>query len=327
MERSTIVLAINAAVSLVLIALILHFVGVGDVLGVLGGVNVWFLLLGMLALLAMDIAMSYRIKILLEEMKAKPPFLDILRSHFVGMLLADFTPSRAGYFATAATLRYNYGVESDKALLSIFGPQIFDFAFKVVAGSLAIFYLIFVFIGPEQGWVLIFGAVAIGALIIIMLLTLFSSRFLAMFSFARRLPLASRAFDVVERMQGSSHVVVKKTPQILAIIGISWFFKSISWFFVAKSEGITLATPFPEVLFYFFLQPLVTMLEFVPSPTIAGLGLSEGGNALVFSFFGVGAAVAASFALLARFKTTLVHLPAVPEALKIPRGMNKESHV
>ena len=76
-------------------------------------------------------------------------------------------------------------------------------------------------------------------------------------------------------------------------------------------------TPFPEAVFYLFLQPLVTMLEFVPSPTIAGLGLSEGGSTLVFSFFGVGAAVAASFALLVRFKTTFVHLPAVPEAVRM----------
>jgi uncharacterized protein (TIRG00374 family) len=271
----------------------------------------------MLCVFVMDLGMSWRIKFLLEEAGVRLPFLDIVKSHFVGMLLADFTPSRTGYFATAAVMRYNYNVPSDKALLSIFGPQIFDFAFKLLAGSTAIIYVMFVFIGPEKGWVLIAGAVVLLAIIAAMLLTLFSRRFLALFSFVRKLPLLPRFYDVVVRMQDSSHVVVKKTPQILLIILVTWTFRALSWFFVAKAVGITVQIPFPELLFYFFLQPLVTMLEFVPSPTIAGLGLSEGGTTLVFSLFGVLPAKAALFALLVRFKNTALHLPAVFEALKM----------
>ena len=59
------------------------------------------------------------------------------------------------------------------------------------------------------------------------------------------------------------------------------------------------------------------MLEFVPSTTIAGLGISEGASVLVFSLFGIEPATAMLFALLFRFKTTVIHLPVVPEALKI----------
>jgi len=312
-----ILLAINAIVSVALVAAILYLVGVGDVVMELGRIGLGYLALSMLCLLAMDALMSYRIKILLEEMGVKMRFLDIVRSHFVGMLLADFTPSRTGYFATAAVLRYNYGVPSDKALLSIFGPQIFDFAFKGIAGSLAIFYIMFMFIGPEQGWFLIVGAFVIGAIIAVMLLTLFSERFLMLFSFAKSLPVASKVFEVVHKMQDSSHIVVKKTPHIIAIIFFSWSARALSWYFAAKALGIAVPTPFPEPLFYFFLQPLVTMLEFVPSPTIAGLGLSEGGTTLVFSLFGVAAAKAAVFGLIVRFKTTLLHLPAVPEGLRM----------
>ncbi|MEW6036248.1 MAG: lysylphosphatidylglycerol synthase transmembrane domain-containing protein [Candidatus Micrarchaeota archaeon] len=315
------ILAINGVVSLALVALILHLVGLGDVVRELGGVDLGFIALSMLCLLLMDIIMSYRISMLLDEMKAGIPFLSIVRSHFVGMLLADFTPSRAGYFATAAALKYNYGVPADKALLSIFGPQIFDFTFKVVAGSLAMLYIMLVFIEPEQGWVLIAGALAVGAVIVVMLLTLFSRRFLALFAFARKLPLLGRLFGVVVKMQDSSHVVVRKTPHIIALIFFSWAARAMSWYFAGKSVGISLDTPFPEPLFYFFLQPLVTMLEFVPSPTIAGLGLSEGGSTLVFSLFGIPPAKAATFALLTRFKTTFVHLPAVPEAVRVHEGV------
>lgn len=316
-----ILLAINLAVSLALVAIILNMVGLGEVLSEIRNVDLSYVFLSLIALLLMDFSMSYRIKILLEGAGQEVRFPDILRSHFVGMLLADFTPSRAGYFATAAALRYNYGVPSDKALLSIFGPQIFDFAFKVIVGGMGILYIISVFIGPEQGWVLLAGAAVISAVIIVMLLVLFSARFLSLFSFAGKLPVLARFYEVVLKMQESSHVVVNKTPHIVALIFVNWFFRSLSWYFAGKAVGITVDSGFHEIVFYLFLQPLLTMLEFVPSPTIAGLGLSEGGATLVFSLFGVEPAKAAVFALLVRFKTTFLHLPAIPEALRIPEGV------
>jgi len=319
--RKKALLILNAAISLLLVGLILHVVGLEEVLVELGGVDVWYFLLSLVALFGMDLAMSYRIKILLEGAGASARFIDILKCHFVGMLMADFTPSRAGYFATAAALRYNYGVPAEKALLSIFGPQIYDFVLKVGAGSLALLYILFVFIGPEQGWVLILSAVGIMGIVAVMVLILFSRRFLSLFSFARGLPVVSRFYEVFVRMQESSHVVLKKTPHIIGLILVSWSFRSVSWYFVAKAVGITIATPFPEVFFYFFLQPLLTMLEFIPSPTIAGLGLSEGGATLVFSLFGIVPAKAALFALLARFKSTVLHIVAVPESLKVPQGV------
>ncbi|MBD3209799.1 flippase-like domain-containing protein [Candidatus Micrarchaeota archaeon] len=318
--RDKLLLLVNAAISVILVGVILHVVGVEAVVNELGKLDLFYLLLSIAALFGMDLVMSYRIGILLDGADSPVKFIEILKSHFVGMLLADFTPSRTGYFATAAAMRYNYGVPAEKALLSIFGPQIFDFAFKVIVGGLAIFYLIVAFIGPEQGWVLIFGAFVIAMIIALMLLILFSRRFLRMFSFAERIPLLSRFYSVVLRMQEKSHVVVDKTPQILALILVSWTFRALSWYFAAKAVGITLELGFPEVFFYFFLQPLITMLEFVPSPTIAGLGLSEGGSTLVFSLFGVFPAKAALFALLVRFKSTVLHIVAVPETMNIPKG-------
>lgn len=285
-------------------------------------IDLFFLALAIILVSATDLVMAYRIWVLLDYSKAKVSFTDILKSHFVGMLAADFSPSRTGYFATAAALRYNYNVSSEKALLSIFGPQIFDFVFKLIVGSIAIFYVLYVFIGPADGWLLLTGIILISVIIISMLLVLFSKRFLQLFSFAASIPLLSKIYGVVARMQDISHVVVGKTFQIIALILVSWNFKALSWYFAAKSVGISLELDFPELVVYYFLQPLVTMLEFVPSPTIAGLGLSEGGSTLVFSLFGVLPAKAALFALVARFQSTLVHLIAVPEALKtIPKSI------
>lgn len=317
--RKKFLILLNSLVSLSLVAAILYLVGLEDVLGELRNIELPFLALSLLSLLVMDMVTSYRISILLDGAGEKVGFLDILRSHFVGMLIADFTPSRTGYFATAAAMHYNHKVPSEKALLSIFGPQMFDFIFKIVTGSIAILYLVFVFIGPGDGLLLIGGVIAISMLVALMVLILFSRRFLKLFSFAERIPILSRLYSMTLRMQEKSHVVVEKTPHILALILVSWNFRALSWYFAAKAVGVTLETPFPEFLAYYFLQPLITMLEFVPSPTIAGLGLSEGGSTLVLSLFSVLPAKAALFALIARFEGTLLHLPAVPEALKVPR--------
>jgi uncharacterized protein (TIRG00374 family) len=326
MDRRLLLL-VNAAVSLALVAVILEYVGLSQVVEAVAHIDWLLILLSVICLFLMDVVMSYRIRLLLRDMGVRLGFLDILRSHFVGMFLSDFTPSRTGYFATAAVLRYNYKAPADKALLSIFGPQIYDFALKVVSGSVAILYILFVFVGPGQGWILIAGAFVISAIIAVMLLTLFSRRFLGLFGFAARIPVASKVYGAVVKMQDSSHVVVKRTPELLLLIALSWSFRSFSWYFAAKALGITVPTPFPEPLFYFFLQPLLTMLEFIPSPTIAGLGLSEGGATLVFSLFGVQAATAATFALIVRFKTTFLHLPAIPEALRIPNALAAEKEM
>jgi uncharacterized protein (TIRG00374 family) len=319
--RKNLLILLNTAVSLALVGAIIYLVGFEDVIGELQNIELFYLFLSILSLFAMDIIMSYRIQILLDGAGEKVGLLKILRSHFVGMLMADFSPSRTGYFATAAALHYNYKVPPEKALLSIFGPQMFDFAFKVAAGSIAVLYLMFVFIGPGDGIVLVGGVVAISLLIVLMMLILFSRRFLQLFSFAERIPFISSIYAVTLRMQEKSHVVIEKSPHILALILVSWNFRALSWYFAAKTVGITLDTPFPEFIVYYFLQPLITMLEFVPSPTIAGLGLSEGGSTLVFSLFGIAPAKAALFALIARFKSTLLHLPAVPEAMKVPKGL------
>ncbi|MEM3075905.1 MAG: lysylphosphatidylglycerol synthase transmembrane domain-containing protein [Candidatus Bilamarchaeaceae archaeon] len=316
MKKQTFIIA-NIIISAVLVAALLYLVGVWKVLEQAARIDLFYLFLAILFLFLMDLVMAYRIEVLLKDMGENPSFVDILKCHFVGMLAADFTPARTGYFATAATMRLNYGIKSEKAMLSIFGPQIFDFATKLIGGTIAIFYIAFYVLRTENPWMLMLGAVVMVCFIAVMLLALFSKRFVSAFSFLEKVPFLSKLYGITTRMQQNSSTIVRKSGFIIFMIAFSWTFKALSWYAVAKAVGITLQIDFPELIFYFFLQPLVTMLEFVPSTTIAGLGLSEGANVFVLSIFGVEPATAMLFALVTRFKTTLLHLPAVPEALKI----------
>ena len=322
LKRDQIIILLDAVISIGLIVFILSYVGINEVIDHLLKVDLFLLFLSIIFLLAMYIGMSARIKILLHDLGIKLGWPAILRSHFVGMLLADFTPARSGYFATAASLHYNYKVPSEKALISIFGPQIFDFVLKVTAGMAGVLLLLSKFLKEGEGAILYIAGAGMSILVITMILLLFSQRFLALFNFTMRLPLvgglATKVISIFERMQESSHVVIKRTPHLIVLLIFTWSMKAISWYFVAKSLGITISgIDFHEVFFYFFFQPLITMLEFMPSPTIAGVGLSEGGSALVMALFGVTPAAATSFAILARGKTILINLVAIPDTIKI----------
>ncbi len=317
-------LLLSIVVSVVLMVGILHFVGAEKFFAEFSNINYPLLLLSAVFLLIMYVGMTYRIKIVLDAMQVHLKFIDMLKSHFVGMLLADFTPARSGYFATAAVLHYNYKAPPDKAMVSIFGPQIFDFALKAVAGTAAVIILLWKVTDEHNKPFLLVGSVVMSFGVTLMLLLLFSEQFLRLFTFSKKLPLVGGIYQLLENMQKNSHIIVKKTPQLLGLLLFNWSAKSISWYFVGKSLGITIDVGIPELAFYYLLQPLVTMLEFIPLPTLAGTGASEAGSAFIFAALGMNPASGAAFAFLARIKTTVVNMIAVPETLKmLPKLVKK----
>ena len=316
-QKNKLVLLINGIVSIVIIAYILNYIGLNNFLNEISKVNLTYLGLSASFLLIMYGIMTARIKILLHEQGINLGWLQVLRSHFVGMLAADFTPARSGYFATSAMLHYKYKVPSEKALVSVMGPTIFDFATKAMAGAIGITFLLWQFLSKDNKVLLIGASILMISMTFVMILLLFSRKFLNLFSFTKSWPIVGKIYEVFHKMQDNSKAVVSKTPELLILLLFTWSAKAISWYFAAKSLGITIETAIPEILFYYLFQPLVTILEFIPSPTIAGIGLSEGGATLVLGLFGISAAKAAAFSLLTRFKTIAINLIAVPDAISL----------
>lgn len=317
-------LLIDAFISAVIILIVLQMIGLESILKELQNINYFYLALSVIFLFMMDFVMSYRIQMLLKASGVVVRFKDAFMAHMSGMLLSDFTPGRSGYFITAGALKYNHNVPSEKAMMAILGPQALDFIVKVVSGTAFMLYLTWYVLQIKEIWFIFLGAAMMLMMIAIMLLLLFSKKFLSLFSFAKSIPITNRIYGMFEKMQDHTHVVIKKLPTLCVLVLLSWTGKALSWFFVAKAIGMTLTLGFPEPLFYFLLQPTVTILEFIPSPTIAGLGISEGGGAVLLSLFGVSLAKAASFIFLARAKTTVTNLIALPETIKTIRGLKED---
>ncbi|MBD3389948.1 flippase-like domain-containing protein [Candidatus Micrarchaeota archaeon] len=309
-------IALDVVISLLIVAALLHFAGLEEFLDQLASIDLFWLAASIVLLLGMYLIMAFRINILLNEMGAPLSMVSIFKAHLTGMLLSDITPARSGYLSTALVMHRNYKISSEKAMVSILGPQAYDFIFKILIGGIALLFLI-EYAMIENGWVMWAGVAGLSFVLLVMLLLMYSRHFLNFFSFSESWPFLGKLYSMFHRVQDHSGVVIKKTPILLFLLVVTWTLKALSWYAVAKALHITLSIPYPEEVFYFFFQPLVTMLEFVPTPTLAGLGFSEAGGVLVLSLFGVTAAQATAFMLVARLKSTLVNLPGIEEALKL----------
>jgi uncharacterized protein (TIRG00374 family) len=307
---------LDVAVSLIILAALLHFAGFEQFMEEIANMDLFWLAISILLLLGMYAAMVFRMKVLLDDMGTPLPAISILKAHLTGMLMADITPARSGYLATAAVMSKSYKIPPEKAMVSILGPQAYDFIFKIVIGGIAALYLI-EYAAIENGWIMGVGVAGLSFVLAVMLLLMYSKKFLSVFAFTEEWPFIGKIYAMFHRVQLHSKVVVKRTPLLIALLLLTWTFKAFSWLAVAKALHISVPFEYGEGVFFFFFQPLVTMLEFVPTPTLAGLGFSEAGGVLVLSLFGITAAKAAAFMLVARLKTTIVNLPGIEEAVKL----------
>lgn len=308
--RKVLAIALQAIVSIAAIALILAYVDAQRVAEALAGANLPFVAIAAFFYFLVNAVQSYRIRMVLAELKHRISFAAATSANFAGMLASDFTPARSGYLVTALALSRNHGVPAEKAFVSILGPQIFDFALKAIVGPLALLYVLSSLGSAESIAAILLGALLIAAMIGIIALLLFSKRFAKRLAILGRLPFGSHALSLIEGMQKNSHVVRRLVLPIILLLILSWIFKSLEWFFI----GTALALPFSP-LFYALLQPLITILQFVPAPTLAGIGLSEAGAAAVLAVYGVPAAAAVAFALLTRAMTALVDMLGIREVL------------
>jgi len=318
MKKSTL---IQILVSLLAIAVVLYLSDFDKVLAIIWRVNLFYLFASMLVYLAINILMGFRIRMLLNDLNEKISLADSTEAGLSGMLASDFTPGRTGYFATAFLITANSKIKLHKSMLSIFGPQLFEFAFKCIAGAIAMWYILEL-ISYKTGGEMKFVGMIVGfgiflAMVVLMALLLFSSKFVKSISFIRMFPYGDHTHSLLSDMQRNSRTVRKFIPQIAVLLAITWALKSLEWLLVAKSVGMQVNSQLPEIIFFAFLQPLITMLQFIPAPTLAGMGLSEGGAAAVLYLFGVPPYESVAFALLTRSMNVMVDLLGIKGAVKV----------
>ncbi|MEM3111450.1 MAG: lysylphosphatidylglycerol synthase transmembrane domain-containing protein [Candidatus Anstonellales archaeon] len=312
-------IVLQMLLSLVILALIMYLADFEKVAQIIYEANLFYLAVAVVFYFSINIVMVFRIGMILDYLGEKTDYRRILTSHFGGMLASDFTPARAGYLLTAFLISRNQGVDLNKSLVSILGPQMFDFIFKFVAGGIGIWYLSTFILTFWQGTKLnlIMGLVVLGGMILCIWLLLFSKKFLELISFIRNLPAGKHAYDTLLNMQQNSHAISSLTPQILVLLFVTWVLKAIEWWFISMGLGIEPNINFPPIIFWGFIQPIVTLLQFMPFPTIAGVGLAEGGASILLMQFGVSFPHSVAFTLMTRFVMVMVDIIGIGEVLRL----------
>lgn len=298
-----------------LFALIFYFVGFGKVLSVLLSAKPELLLLAALAYLALNLVMSYRILVVLANLGHRLDLYSIFPSNLAGMLASDFTPARAGYFFTAFSLSSRFKISLEKTVLSIFGPQLFDFLIKATSAGLVMFLLLSK-AGVENLWLnLLFLVMILGSIVAAALLV-FYPPLLAALVFLEKLPLVPKIFNFLRTMHQHSDSVLAVKWKIIGITLLSWAVKGLEWLLLAHAIGIRLSDDLAlEFIFMMVFQGAVTILQFLPLPTIAGAGASEAGFAAILLPFGIPLESSVTFGFLTRLLMISVDAFSLPVIL------------
>ncbi len=319
--KEDIKLLVNLLLSLLLIFLVIHFVGSEKVFSVLLGIDPVLFLAAVAAYLTVNILMSLRIKVILSKMGSQLKIQNVFPSHLAGMVASDFTPARVGYFFTAFSISSRFKVPLEKTMMSIFGPQLLDFFVKSFSALFLIFMMAEALGLGEDG--LLFNVLFLLVFLLAVLfsaLLLFYPPFLEKFSFLNSLPLLPKMMSFLKLMQNHAQGILDAKLEIIVIGIFSWIAKGMEWLLLAWALGISTGGDFFHSLFFMMVfQASITILQFLPLPTLAGAGASEVGFAAVLYVFGVTPEAAVSFGLLTRILMMVVDSFAISTVLEYIR--------
>jgi len=269
--------------------------------------NAFYLLLAILSYFTLNLVLSFRLwKILCWIGYKNCNFLDILIAHLGGMIISDFTPGRSGYLTTPILMKSISKIDVKAGFAVILVSQAFEFIIKIVG---AFFAVLLIFTGSKK-LVLAFLIAAIFTSVISVLML--SPEILAKatkFKFVEKL---LNKFGI--KMEDFIDNLVKVRSYYIFIVAITivgWFITALQWYLVGLALNINLG-----FLFFLFLQPLITLLMFIPV-TPAGLGLMEGGNIIVFKLIGLHPSDALIYAIGVRLTTIIADSAGVFSIFKL----------
>ena len=245
-------------------------------------------------------------------MKESIPLNQLIPPNLAGLLASDFTPARIGYFFTAFSISSRNKVPLEKTMAAIFGPQLFDFLIKVASAAI-LTAIIVSKIGANN--ILINIVIILAAFFGIVLagLLVFWPPMVRILSPFERFPFVPKVFSFLRGMHEHSSSVFSVKWKIIAITAFTWMAKGLEWLLLAKAIGITITgNPLYDLLFMMVFQGAITIIQFIPGPTIAGAGASEVAFAIILLPFGVPFEASVTFGFLTRLTMIIVDVFSLP---------------
>ncbi len=299
---------INIGITIIIFAIILSIFDISKIIQIILNSNYYFIFAALLLYIILLAVMSIRIREVLVSLDYKFKFIEIFKSNLAGMLASDFTPARSGYFLTAFSLSTKEKIPINDSILTILGPQLFDFTIKAFSLAMMMVIIIDKIEGLKNN---IFATiVAIFSIIFVILFLcclLFMEGFLQKFSFIKKIPLGTKFYSLFDLMQKKSHKLFNIKWKIIGITLTSWAIKGLEWFLIAKALGIVIFDGgILDYLFILIFQGTTTLIQFIPLPTLAGGGASELGFSIILVLFGVSPETGIVFGIITRFVMIII---------------------
>jgi uncharacterized membrane protein YbhN (UPF0104 family) len=305
---------------MILIA-ILWFLDARRIVSIMAGADIALCLLALAAYFCTMLLMSHRLRRILSELGEKLGFDGAFRANAAGLLASDFTPARSGYFITPFVLSRNAGVSVEKGMVAIVSPQIVEFFLKAVGAAAAIFLLLSSL--PELSGSAIFLWAGVGAMLVFcaaLWAALFSPMVVSLSTHFDFIPFVKPGAKFLSSLQSHRHSVGQIFTWIASMSVAIFVLKGIEWYFFGMALGISFSVTTHPFLVFLVLQPLITVFQFVPFPTIAGLGLSESSAVASMALLGVPLDMAVAYSLLVRAGTTLLDCLGIGQLLPFVFG-------
>ena len=281
---------LSSIIGIILLAIIFYAMGVEDTVSLLAKTDLYLFLYAGVAFLFMELALGFKLKILLPSLSIKGMFL----SHQGGMFLSNMTPGRAGYFYAAYSVAKRTGTSISKNIGMLTLIQGLTMITKIVILCIAFVYLSFIIEVPSIFLLAFAVPLLIVFLVLFMLYTRISHQVLG------KIPVLNRATKYLELMQQATKDLKKtKMMKLFSIDPICWFFSGLQFSLLASAIGIQI-----DIIMAIIITQLISVLMFIPiSP--AGLGVTEGGGIVLFLLLGFTAPQAVSLILLWRVHSIL----------------------
>ena len=269
--------------------------------------NIFYLTLATLSYFILNLILSFRIwKILHWIGYENCRFSDILISHLGGMIIGDFTPGRSGYLTVPVFMKNVSKISAKAGFATILVSQAFEFIVKIIG---ALFAILLIFTGSGELVLAFLIAALFTSSISILLL---NPRIFAKATKVHIVNKLLKKFEIgLDEFIDYLTRVRSYYAFILAVTILGWFVTAFQWYLVGLALNISL-----NFLFFLFLQPLITLLMFIPI-TPAGLGLMESGNIAVFTLIGLNSSKALTYAIGVRLTTIVADSGGIFSILRL----------
>ncbi len=296
-----------------LLLLVIWLANPEDLWQVLVQASIEWLIVGILIHIVATSVTALRMAYLLERLDL---FVPIFKANLGGMILADITPGRAGYFVTPLIVNKNAPeIGKGETLNVMFFGQIFDFLLRACLLAMAMLTIFFA-LGVSQNMFL-YGFLSLAfviALTVGFAILAFNKIPSFLMPIIDRIPFINRLYSRYAKYADSADYAPRKAIVAFLITVLGWLLTALRWIAVGFALGLVI-----PIEWYLFLFPALTAVSFIPV-SLAGLGIVEGGFALVFFVLGQGTELGLAFALADRAVALTGNLFGLPYISKVGEG-------